>query len=193
MKKTTVLFTAAILVAGFSLNAQQPMKKANEKNPQMMHMQMGDMPMGDMPMGNMQMMNKCPMCGKMTPAKMPMQKYMMLVNHLPDMQMKLSLSDEQTHKLIDMRAAYKKQLIDLQADLTKNQMMMNKLLNDKAPANKVESQMKACSDTKIAMKMAAYKTAMQMKDLLTEKQKEQMQQMQSMHQNMMKKNVNNNN
>ena len=105
---------------------------------------------------------------------MPMKKYGMMVNHLPNMQEQLSLSDEQVERLLDLQAEFKKQQIDYQTELRKKQMRLKGLLADNASASQVKNQMEACSETKINMKTAAYETAGKMKTLLTSDQKEQL-------------------
>ena len=125
------------------------------------------------------MMNKgmCPMSGQMMNQNMPMKKYGMMVNHLPNMQQQLSLNDNQVEQLYDLQDGFKKQQIDFQSELRKKQMKLKKLLDDMTPASQVEKQMKDCADTKIRMKVAAYETAGKMKAVLNSDQKEQLKNM----------------
>jgi hypothetical protein len=122
------------------------------------------------------MMNNglCPMCGQMMNQDMPMQKYGMMVNRLPNMQHQLSLSDDQVNQLYDLQTDLKKQQIDYQAELRKKQMKLKSLLDEMAPANQVEKQMQDCAETKISMKVAVYETAGKMKAVLNSDQKEQL-------------------
>jgi len=108
---------------------------------------------------------------------MPMQKYGMMINRLPNMQQQLSLTDDQVEKLLDLQTNFKKQQIDFQAELQKKQMKLRNLLADNASASQVKNQMEACSETKINMKVAAYETAGKMKTVLNNDQKEQLQHM----------------
>ena len=86
----------------------------------------------------------------------------------------MSLTDDQVDQLYNLQTGFKKQLIDYQAELRKKQMKLKKLLNDMGSASQVKSHMKDCADTKINMKIAAYETANKMKAVLTNDQKEQM-------------------
>lgn len=177
MKKTTLIVTTFLLVAGLTVNAQTGHEHGQKsKEPQSTTMQKSGMMQGGMMQG---MMNKemCPMCGQMMNQDMPMQKFGMMVNHLPTMQQQLSLTDDQVNQLYDLQTDFKKQQIDYQAELRKKQMKLKGLLNDMAPATQVKNQMKDCADTKINMKVAAYETAGKMKAVLTKDQKEQMKNM----------------
>jgi len=117
-----------------------------------------------------------PMSGQMGQDK-PMQKYGMMVNRLPNMQQQLSLKNDQVEKLLDLQTGFKKQQLDYQAELRKKQMKLKTLLTDNTSASQVKNQMEACSETKINMKVAAYETAGKMKAVLTDEQKEQLQNM----------------
>jgi hypothetical protein len=182
MKKLAILIVSILFLSGHNLSAQ--MHKTQKK-------QQPDMMQEGMMQSGMQGM-MCPMCGGMTDQHMPMKKYVMMVNMLPGMQEKLSLSDEQVVQLIDLQTAFKKQQVDYKADLTKKQMKMKTLLNDAATANMIKQQMQACADVKIDMKIAAYETAGKMKAILTNEQKEKMKNMMAstggVTQNKMKKN-----
>lgn len=114
-----------------------------------------------------------------------MKKSMMMVNMLPGMQEELSLSQEQTEKLIDLQTSFKKQQVDYKAEMVKETMKLESLLEDDAPADEVKSQMKACSDIKINMHAAAYETGKKMKDVLTDEQKADMEDIIAQHCDMM--------
>ena len=176
MKKLIIIATALLFMAGYTANAQMMGQNNNQNQQQGMMMQKGGMMQGGMMQGIMGN-SICPMCGQMMGQNMPMQKYGMMVNHLPNMQEQLSLSDEQVENLIDLQTEFKKQQIDYQADLRKKQMKLKSLLADNASVSQVKNQMEACSETKINMKTAAYKTAGEMKALLNSDQKEQLQSM----------------
>ncbi len=191
MKKLVIIATALLFMAGYTASAQTGHdhdKKQDQKQGMMMQksgmMQDGMMQGGGMMQG---MMNKgmCPMCGQMMNQDMPMQKYMMMVTKLPDMQQQLSLNDNQVNQLYDLQAGFKKQQIDFQSELRKKQMKLKSLLDDMAPASQVEKQMKDCADTKISMKVAAYETAGKMKAVLNNDQKEQLKNMMKQQDGMM--------
>jgi hypothetical protein len=177
MKKLAIVATAVFFLAGFSANAQMhqgKMMKSGQQHGMMMHGK--GMMHGGMMKGMM-----CPMHKGMMGQQMPMKRYMMAVNMLPNMQEKLSLSQDQTEKLIDMQAAFKKQQVDYKADLTKKRMKLQNLMKNDASADEIKSQMQACSETKISMKVAAYETANQMKSVLSDEQQEQLDNMMMQH------------
>jgi len=160
MKKLVIIATALLFMAGYTASAQTGHDHNNKQDQkQSMMMQKSGMMQG--------MMNQ----------DMPMKKYGMMVNRLPNMQQQLSLTDDQVDKLYDLQAEFKKQQIDFQSELRKKQMKLKNLLDDMASANQVEKQMKDCADTKISMKVAAYETAGKMKAVLNTDQKEQLQNM----------------
>lgn len=167
MKTLAMILTTVFFLSGFTAEAQMGQMQTQQ---QQSMMQQGMMQ-------NMMSNGMCPMCGKMMQQPMPMKKYMMMVNKLPSMQEQLSLSDEQVNQMIDLQTAFKKQQVDYQADLTKKQMQMQKLLKDNAPAAEVKKQMTQCAETKVDMKVAAYETAGKMKALLTAEQKDKLQNM----------------
>jgi hypothetical protein len=105
---------------------------------------------------------------------MPMKKYGMMVNHLPNLQNLFSLSDEQVENLLDLQTGFKKQQIDYRAEWRKKQIKLNSLLADNASASQVKKQMETCFETKIKMKVAAYETAGKMKAVLNSDQKKQL-------------------
>ena len=178
MKKLVIIATALLFMAGYTASAQTGHDHDNKQDQKqgMMMQKNGMMQGGGMMQG---MMNKgmCPMCGQMMSQNMPMKKYGMMVNRLPNMQQQLSLTDDQVNQLYDLQADFKKQQIDFQSELRKKQMKLKSLLDEMAPANQVEKQMKDCADTKISMKVAAYETAGKMKAVLNSDQKEQLKNM----------------
>ncbi len=157
MKKLITIATALFLMAGYMVNAQTSHNhNHNNKQDQKQNMTMQKK-------GMMQdMMNQ----------NMPMEKYMMMVNQLPNMQQQLSLSDMQMEQLNDLQAGFKKQQIDFQSELQKKQAKLKSLLDDMAPVNQVEKQMQECANTKISMGLAAYETAGKMKAVLNNDQQE---------------------
>ena len=80
-------------------------------------------------------MQKKGMMQDMMNQNMPMEKYMMMVNQLPNMQQQLSLSDMQMEQLNDLQAGFKKQQIDFQSELQKKQAKLKSLLDDMAPVS----------------------------------------------------------
>jgi hypothetical protein len=173
MKKVAFIAAALLFSIGYTANAQMGQQNNNQSQQQGMMMQKSGMMQGGMMQGMMGN-DMCPMCGQMMSQNMPMKKYGTMVNHLPNMQDQLSLSDVQVETLIDLQTEFKKQQIESQAELRKKQMKLKNLLADNASASQIRSQMQACSDTKISMKMAAYETAGQMKAVLNSDQKEQL-------------------
>lgn len=169
MKKIVIIVTALLFSIGYTTNAQTGHKQDNNQGKEQgMMMQKGGMMQGMMENG------MCPMCGQMMDQDMPMRKYGMMVNHMPQMQEQLSLSDEQVERLLDFQAEFKKQQIDYQSELRNKQMKLKDLLADNASASQVKEQMESCSETKINMQMAAYEMADKMKAVLNSDQKEQL-------------------
>jgi hypothetical protein len=173
MKKLIIIATALLFMAGYTANAQMMGQNNNQSQKQGMMMQKGGMMQGGMMQGMMGN-GMSPMCAQMMNQNMPMKKYGMMVNRLPNMQEQLSLSDEPVGTLLDLQAEFKKQQIDYKAELRKKQMKLQGLLADNASASQVKNQMEACSETKINMKVAAYETAGKMKAVLNSDQKEQL-------------------
>ena len=173
MKKLVFIVTTILFMAGYTASAQMMGQNNNQNQQQGMMMQRGGMMQGGMMQGMMGN-GMCPMCGQMMGQNMPMKKYGMMVNRLPNMQEQLSLSDEQVETLLDLQTEFKKQQIDYSADLRKKQMKLESLLADNASASQVKNQIETCSETKINMKVAAYKTAGEMKAVLNSDQKEQL-------------------
>jgi len=178
MKKLVIIATALLFMTGYTASAQTGHDHNNKQDQQQgMMMQKSGMMQGGGMMQGMMGSGMCPMCGQMAGQDMPMQKYGMMVNRLPDMQQQLSLKNDQVEKLLDLQTDFKKQQLDYQAELRKKQMKLKSLLADNASASQVKNQMEACSETKINMKVAAYETAGKMKAVLTSEQKEQLQNM----------------
>ena len=173
MKKLIIIATALLFMAGYTANAQMMGQNNMQNQQQGMMMQNSGMMQGGMMQGMMGN-GMCPMYGQMRNQNMPMQKYGMMVNRLPNMQQQLSLTDDQVEKLIDLQTNFKKQQIDYQAELRKKQMKLKNMLAENASANQVKKQMEDCSETKINMKVAAYETAGKMKAVLNSDQKEQL-------------------
>jgi outer membrane biogenesis lipoprotein LolB len=170
MKKLAVLVTAIFFLAGFTANAQMHHEKSQKQG---------------MMMQKSEMMEGCMMQGMMG-QQMPMKKYMMTVNMLPGMQSKLSLSEEQTKKLIDLQTAFKEKQAEFKGDMAKNRMELQNLLDQNASVNEVRSQVEECTNIHVNMMMAAYETANKMKSVLSDAQKEQLKNMMSSKDSMMK-------
>jgi len=173
MNKLGIIATALLFMAGYTASAQTGHDHNNKQDQKkgMMMQNSGIMQGGGMMQGMMGE-GMCSMCGMMMNQKMPMKKYMMMVNNLPNMQQQLSLSDDQVNNMIDLQTDFKKQEVEYQAELSKKQMKMEKMLNNMPSAEELKKQMQQCADTKINMKVAAFETVKKMKDLLTEEQKE---------------------
>ena len=173
MKKLAILVTVILFMVDFSANAQMHHGN-NQKQDQMQGkmMQKGEMMQGGMMQG---------MMGQ----QMPMKKYMMTVNMLPQMQSKLSLSQEQTEKLIDLQTAFKKKQVEFKGDMAKKRMELQNLLDQNASVNEVRSQVEKCTNIHVNMMVAAYETANKMKSVLSDTQKEQLKNMMSSKGSMM--------
>jgi hypothetical protein len=185
MKKLVTIATVLFLMAGYSASAQNktqphPYQNSNKQVNKQSEMMPENGKMQDMMNNSM-----CPMCGQMMNQDMPMKKYGMMVNQLPNMQQQLSLNDNQVEQLNELHAGFKKQQVDFQSELKKKQMKLRSLLDDMAPANQIELQLQECSDTKISMGVAAYETAGKMKAVLNNDQQELLKKRMMQHNGMM--------
>jgi len=174
MKKLIIIATALLFMAGYTTNAQMMGQNNKQSKKHCMMMQKSGMMHGKMMQG-----------GGMMNQDMPMKKYGMMVNRLPNMQQQLSLTDDQVNQLYDLQAEFKKQQIDFQSEQRKKQMKLKNLLDDMASASQVEKQMQDCAGTKVKMKVAAYETAGKMKAVLNSDQKEQLKNRMQQHGGMM--------
>ncbi|MDZ7723010.1 MAG: hypothetical protein U5R06_09460 [candidate division KSB1 bacterium] len=114
-------------------------------------------------------------CGMMQQS--PMMNVMMMVKMLPEMQEELTLTQNQSKKLIDMRADFQKQQIDYKTDLRKKRVDLENMLKQEATAGQIKKQMQFCSNIKIDMHIAAYETLKRMKTVLNDDQKEMLKSM----------------
>ncbi|MFO8234472.1 MAG: hypothetical protein R6U04_03565 [Bacteroidales bacterium] len=178
MKNLAMIITAMFLLVGLSANAQMNQRGNQQSDQQQgMMMQGKGMMQGGMHR-NMTGGMMCPMHqSMMVDQAMPMKKYMGIVNMLPNMKEKLSLSQDQAEQLIDMQTSFKKQQVDYKADLAKKSMNLKNMMMDDASSNDLEAQMQEVASTKIKMKVEAYETAKNMKSLLNDDQKESLKNM----------------
>ncbi|PWD98355.1 Spy/CpxP family protein refolding chaperone [Marinilabilia rubra] len=179
--KATLIAILIMLSGTLTVNAQmdkQKKEKSMEQKEMMMHQEEKEMSgmQGMVPgMKMMQMMQKhmmMPGQGNMMMQDMPMRRYMMMVNRLPKMQDKLSLSPDQTKELIDMKAEFEKQQVDMKSEMAKKQKQLKELLKNEASPSEVEAQLQKCAESRVKMHVAAYETAMNMRNVLNEEQKE---------------------
>jgi len=174
--KTTLIAILIILSGTLTANAQMDKQKKNKsmENKEMME-QKKDMDMKDM-QGNMRPMMRnrmmMSMGGNMMMQDMPMRRYMMMVNMLPKMQDKLSLSADQTKELIEMRSAFEMKQVDIKSEMAEKQDKLKDLLENEAAVSDVENQLQECAESRVKMHVAAYETSMQMQKVLNEKQRE---------------------
>jgi Spy/CpxP family protein refolding chaperone len=89
---------------------------------------------------------------------------------LPQMQNRLELTAEQSNKLIDMRASYLKQQIDLQAELSKKELTLENLIEENAPVDKVKTNLETYAQTQTKLELAAYQSGSEMRKILTDSQ-----------------------
>ncbi len=185
MKKVALIaagvFFLACLTASAQTGQQEDMESDQQQSMMQQGMKKGGMMQGGMMQGGMGSMHH----GMM--GSMPMQGSMIMVNMLPEMDEQLSLSQEQTDQLIDMRSEFKKQQVDHQADMTKQKKKLQRMIDEDAPADEVRKQMKACSDIMINMHSAAYETEQEMKAVLTDEQQEELEVIMEEHDEMMQR------
>ena len=179
MKKITVLIVAVLLATGLTAEAQSNMNQGSMRN---MHNQSGTMMQGNRTgnygMMSGEMMGQGMMNGNgshMMEGTLPMWRYERMVAMLPRMQSQLSLTSDQTEKLIDMKAAYQKKEVDLSTLQQKRQLKLESLLQANATAEAVRKQLQSCTDVSIDMGVEAYKTVQQMESVLNESQQKEFQ------------------
>ncbi len=133
----------------------------------------------------------CPMHKQMMHRNMPMKKYMMIVQCLPNMAAQLDLNDNQVEKIVNIQVAYQKERLDSKAQLTKQRIKMKNLLDQNADAEEIKKHLEACSKIKIDLKLAAYEAANKMLNVLSDQQKEDFEEMimQCMNENCMTRNM----
>jgi Spy/CpxP family protein refolding chaperone len=117
------------------------------------------------------------MGGGMNPVRnsmMPLHNYLRMVEMLPEMQQKLSLSEDQQEKLIDLHTAFKKEQAELQGQLAKQTLELKSMLKDDLSAEALKTQLQKCSDIRVNMQVEGYKAFDSMKNILNENQKMQL-------------------
>lgn len=178
--KTTLITILIVLSGTLNVNAQmneQKKQKSMEQQQTMMSDDQKAMPVMKSGMGQMPMMQHHNLMmrmhgNNMMMQEMPMHRYIMMVKMLPKMQDKLSLSAEQTKELIDMKAAFEKQQVDIKTEMAEKQKQLKELLKNEASPSEVEAQLQECARSRVKLQVAAYETAMNMQDVLNEDQKE---------------------
>lgn len=178
--KTTLITILIVLSGTLNVNAQmneQKKQKSMEQQQTMMSDDQKAMPGMKSGMGQMPMMQHHNLMmrmhgNNMMMQEMPMHRYIMMVKMLPKMQDKLSLSAEQTKELIDMKAAFEKQQVDIKTEMAEKQKQLKELLKNEASPSEVEAQLQECARSRVKLQVAAYETAMNMQDVLNEDQKE---------------------
>lgn len=171
MKRIKFYMFVFLLMAGFTASAQ-------------MGMQMNKKGMQGQMMQSMMDGQECPHCGRSMGDMMPMGHFTMMINHMPMMHEQLSLKQDQTEQLINLQTEFKKQQIDYKADLMKKRMKLEQLLENDASASDLRNQMQECSQTRIDMHIAAYETLKEMKNVLSQDQLKQLQDMMGHQQDM---------
>ncbi len=199
MKKLTLVFTAVLLIGIWPLAGAQMMHNymMNQdttgnygmgRGSMMGHgymgqgmgygmMNRGAMGYGMMNSGNMgnryNMMNGMSLYhGNMMMTQMPMMPYFMIVNTLPGMQDQLSLTNEQSDKLIQLQSDFLKREIDAKADFNRNVRKLKSLLKEKTSSDVVKKQLELCESSGILIQSDVYDTAMKMRGVLNKDQQQ---------------------
>ncbi|MFW6248784.1 MAG: hypothetical protein ACOC4J_03335 [Bacteroidota bacterium] len=190
MKILMIYLTGILFLTGFN-NVYGQRKDMSQKSK--MHHMRGQGMMQER-MGGMQMQEKgysmCPMHKQMMHRQMPMKKYVMIVQWLPNMADQLELNNNQVEKLMNMQVAYQKEKLDSKVQLRQQRLKMKQLLDKNADSKELKNLLEECSTIKIDMKLAAYETANKMLNVLTDQQKEDIEEMimQCMNRNCMMQN-----
>ncbi len=111
--------------------------------------------------------------GKMMGMHGPMMGAFHTIHHLPDLQKKLNLNDNQVQKLKSIRAEFLKSKIDREADIKKKKVDLNMLIDKNASPAQVRKVLKGIFDAKLALQVSAYETSQKMLGVLTLEQREQ--------------------
>lgn len=175
MKKIAFIAAAVFFLTCLTASAQMSQGDDWQSGKQYTGMHGGMMQHG-MKSGGMMGGGNCPMQQGMMGSG-PMKQYMMIVHMLPAMQEQLSLTPDQTEELIDLQTSFKRQQVDYKAELTKEKIKVQTLIENNAAVDKLKSQMKTCADIKINMHAAAYETGTEMKAVLTNEQSEMLEAM----------------
>jgi len=85
MKKLVIIATAILFMTVYTASAQMMGQNSKQDQNQSMMMQNSGMMQGGGMMQGLMNNGMCPMCGQMMNQNMPMKKYMMMVNLLPNM------------------------------------------------------------------------------------------------------------
>ena len=101
----------------------------------------------------------------------PLHSYLRALAHSSGWMAKLDLSDQQKAKLVTLRADFLKRKADLQAELQKAKIDLDLLLGKNAPPAKVRQLLEKYYSSKVALQVDAYKTAQQIRSLLTPQQR----------------------
>ena len=116
----------------------------------------------------------CPGYGQMMNTTASIDNSSFLINRLLNLQQQLSLDNNQVEKIFGLQTEFRKQQIDFQSDLRKDQLKLNNLTRETASADQLKEQLEAISKTRIDQKIAVYETASKMKAILTDDQKEKL-------------------
>ncbi len=121
--------------------------------------------------------------------QMPMMPYYMIVNSLPGMQNQLSLTNDESNKLIQLQSNFLKREVDYRADLDRNlQKLSNMTKNDSSP-DAIKKQLELCESSRVMIQSDVYDTAMKMRDLLNTSQRQQFDRLTSQYMNMFSNNI----
>ena len=105
----------------------------------------------------------------------------LMVNLFPGIIWHLGLSTEKAEEMIDLRTSYKKQLIDHEAELTKNLMQLQQSLRDNTGRENTKNQMLSIIETRINMKILVYESVIQMQSILNDEQRKKLEKIMNLH------------
>ncbi len=101
---------------------------------------------------------------------MQFQPYIRTIIMLPRMQKYLSLTNDQLTQLIDIRADYRKAMVDMDAKLQKMKLKTQEMMDNNATPDDLEVQLSNSTLNIAKMALASYETAGKMKMVLNDKQ-----------------------
>jgi regulation of enolase protein 1 (concanavalin A-like superfamily) len=169
--KQVSLFLATAVFSFFTASAQmnQGMHDQPHQGMGMMSNQ-GMMGNYDTNYDNMGVMMHGNRKGMMNRGIVLMQQCTFMVNMIPQMQNQLGLTTVQSNKLIDLRTTYLKQQIDLQAELSKKELKLEKLIEENAPADMVKTNLERYAQIQTNLELTAYQSGLEMRKILDDSQ-----------------------
>jgi len=181
MRRLSAIITSVILLTGMTASAQmnqgrnQSMQRDSSRFPHMTHMRGGHMMgQGRMMHSGMMSMKRSHMQGMHQKGMMHGMMHMRMVKRLPMMQDELNLESDQEKRLIDMKADFMKKHVDLRQNLREQREEIHNMVMDDASTQDYRDQLMNFYHIRIDMQAAAYDSYKKMKNVLTDQQRQKL-------------------